>query len=53
MLLIWNTSAVAFFIPGRPQLWLAAIALSFAISFTQRILNKDMHMIRVPQLARR
>jgi hypothetical protein len=52
MLLIWNTSAIAFFIPGRPQLWFASIALSFAISFTQRILNKEMHMIRVPELAR-
>jgi hypothetical protein len=52
MLLIWNTTAVAFFIPGRPQLWFASTALSFAISFTQRILNKDIHMIRVPQLAR-
>ena len=52
MLLIWNTTVVAFFIPGRPQLWLAAIALSFGISFTQRIMNKEVSMIHVPELTR-
>lgn len=52
MLLSWNTTAVLFFIQGRPQLWMAAIALSFGISFTQRILNKDTPTVRVPELTR-
>src|SRR6267143_3518628 len=39
MLLSWNMGAVLFFLNGRPQVWFATIAISFAISFTQRILN--------------
>src|SRR5437773_4820204 len=45
MLLSWNMSAVLFFLPGRPQVWFATIAISFVISFTQRILNKDMRSV--------
>src|SRR6267378_2262262 len=48
MLLSWNMGAVLFFLPGRPNLWFATIAISFAISFTQRILNKEMRSISVP-----
>jgi len=52
MLLSWNMLAVLFFLPGRPQVWFATIAISFAISFTQRILNKEVRAISVPQLSR-
>jgi hypothetical protein len=52
MLVSWNMVAVLFFLPGRPPIWMAAIALSFAISFTQRILNKDMRGIQVPEISR-
>jgi len=50
MLLSWNMGAVLFFLPGQPAVWFATIAISFAISFTQRILNKEMRSISVPQL---
>jgi hypothetical protein len=50
MVLSWNLMAILFFLPGRPQVWLAAIALSFAISLLQRILNKEMPTIHVPAL---
>lgn len=52
MLLSWNMAAVLFFLPGRPQVWMAAIAISFAVSFTQRILNKEMRGISVPEITR-
>jgi uncharacterized membrane protein YeaQ/YmgE (transglycosylase-associated protein family) len=50
MLLSWNMIAVLFFLPGQPQLFFATIAISFAISFTQRILNKELRPISVPAL---
>jgi hypothetical protein len=50
MLLSWNLGAVLFFLPGRPQLAFATIALSFAFSITQRILNREMKPISVPAL---
>lgn len=52
MLLSWNTTAVLFFLPGRPNMWLATIAVSFLIAFTQRILDKDRQPLRVPELTR-
>lgn len=52
MLLSWNTTAVLFFLPGRPNIWLATIAVSFLIAFTHRILDKELHPIRVPELTR-
>src|SRR6187399_2589153 len=42
MLLSWNMVAVLFFLRGQPQFFFAAIAISFTISFTQRILNKEL-----------
>jgi len=50
MILSWNMIAILFFLPGQPQLFFATIAISFAISFTQRILNKEVQPIRVPAL---
>src|ERR1051326_3467489 len=50
MVLTWNVTAVIFFLPGHPPLWLATIALSFAISFLQRILSKETPTIHVPAL---
>src|SRR5262245_33771950 len=52
MLLSWNVAAVVFFLPGRRQFWFATIAISFLISFTHRIMNKEVRAIRVPQLSR-
>jgi len=50
MLLSWNLVALLFFLPGRPQLAFATIAISFTISFSQRILNKELRAISVPAL---
>jgi hypothetical protein len=51
MIVAWNSSAVVFFLPGRPQLWLAAIALSFAISIAHRTMDKRFHFISVRSVA--
>jgi len=52
MLVTWGTSAVIFFLPGRPHLWLLAVFLSLGISITHRILDRDYRFIKVPQLTR-
>src|SRR6266568_3389344 len=52
MILFFNLGAVVFFLPGRPQTWLVGIALSYAISLTHRILNKNVHPIRVAEVSR-
>jgi len=50
LLLAWNMTAVVFFLPGRPNLWLATTALSLGMSLLQRALSKEMHFIKVPQI---
>jgi len=50
MLFAWNMGAVVFFLPGRVHLWMVAVALSFAVSFTHRILDKKVRFLTVPQL---
>lgn len=50
LLLAWSMTAVVFFLPGRPNLWLAATALSLGLSVLQRALSQEMHFIRVPQI---
>jgi hypothetical protein len=50
MLAAWNTTAVVFFLPGRPNLWLAATALSLGISLLERAMNSQKHFIKVPQI---
>lgn len=52
MLLALNMGAVVFFLPGRMNLWIVAVTLSFAVSFTHRILDRKVHFISVPQLTR-
>ncbi len=48
----WNMSAVLFFVPGRPALWMALAAVSFAICILQSTLNRNMKFLPVPSLAR-
>ena len=50
--LSFNTIAVVFFIPGRPDLGLVMAALSLGLSILQRTLNRHMPFIWVPQLTR-
>ena len=41
----WNTTAVIFFLPGSPPLWMAMAFISLAFSLVQRALSKDMHFL--------
>ncbi len=50
MLLCWNLTAVAFFLPGRPSMALVMIAISLGISILQRMISRDSHFIKVPQI---
>ena len=46
----WNTSAVLFFLPGRPPLWMGLAAVSFAISILQYTLNRKMRFLHAPSV---
>src|SRR5258706_7007511 len=50
MLFAWNCGAVLFFLPGRPQIWLAAIALSLGISIVHRMIDKQFQFIHAPEV---
>ena len=50
MLLSWNLAAMVFFLPGRPAACVPVIALSLGISMLQRMISKEHHFIRVPQI---
>jgi hypothetical protein len=52
LIIAWNFGAVLFFLPGRPELWLAAAWLSLTISTIQYILNRRLKLISVPSLTR-
>lgn len=46
----WNMTAVIFLLPGRPQLWLVAAALSLTVSLVERALFRDSRFLRVPSV---
>src|SRR5512136_2114563 len=48
LFLAWNMTAVVFFLPGRPQLWVIAVAFSFVISVVQRALLRNMRWVYAP-----
>ena len=50
LLLSWNMSAVIFFVPGRPFLWMAMTGISLVIGVLQRTLNPEKHFISAPSL---
>ena len=50
LVLSWNFSMVLFFLPGRPQIWMAVVALSLLVSIFQRTISKHSPFIQVPQL---
>jgi hypothetical protein len=50
MLFCVNAELAAFFIPGHPPMWLAAVPLSFGIAILHRALTKDTQFISVPQV---
>jgi hypothetical protein len=48
----WNMTAVFFFLPGRPAVWMGFTAISFLISIGHRTLEKDFRFISVPEVTR-
>jgi hypothetical protein len=50
MLFAWNSCIVVFFLPGRPQLSLAAVFVSFLIYLGHVTLDKRFRFISVPSL---
>ena len=52
LVLSWNVSMVLFFLPGRPNLWMAMTAVSLSLSILQHILNRNMRFLHVPSVAR-
>jgi hypothetical protein len=50
LFLVWNTTMVAFFLPGRPQFWLVFSLGGLLIAIIQRTLVRDMRFIHVPAL---
>lgn len=48
----WNMSAVLFFLPGRPSVWLGMVAISFSIAVLQYTINRNMKFLHVPSVTR-
>ena len=51
LIVAWNTTAVLFFMPGRPQLWMLLAAISLAISILQFTINRNLRFLSVPSVA--
>jgi hypothetical protein len=45
-------SAVVFFLPGRPQLWLLMVGISFVVALLHYALNREQTFLNVPALTR-
>lgn len=48
----WNFGAVLFFLPGRPDLWMAMAGLSLLISIVQYILDRRHRFLSAPSVTR-
>jgi hypothetical protein len=48
----WNSSAMLFFMPGKPPVWMGLAAASFLIAILQYTLNRRMKFLSVPSVAR-
>jgi hypothetical protein len=46
----WNMSAIIFFLPGKPQLWLGMVGLSLLMSVLQHALNREQRFLWVPSV---
>src|ERR1043165_8215285 len=40
LIVSWNATAILFFLPGRPNVWMLLAAISLTLSILQRILNR-------------
>ena len=47
----WNMTALLFFVPGKPQVWMGLAAASLTISILQYALNREMKFLHVPAVA--
>jgi hypothetical protein len=47
----WNMSALLFFVPGKPQVWMGLAAVSLTISILQYAINRRMKFLHVPSVA--
>ncbi len=50
LILSWNVSLIAFFLPGQPPMWVVFAALSLFIAVLDRLLNKREIGTHVPSL---
>jgi hypothetical protein len=48
----WNMSAIVFFLPGRPPLWIALTAISLGILILQYTINRNVKFLNVPPVTR-
>ena len=51
LIAVWNTSAVLFFLPGKPQFWMGLAAVSLGISILQYTINRNLKFLSVPSVA--
>jgi hypothetical protein len=51
LIAVWNTTAVVFFVPGKPQVWMGLAAVSLGISILQYTINRNMKFLSVPSVA--
>jgi len=52
LIAMWNSTAMLFFLPGRPQVWMGLAAVSLAISILQFTLNRRMTFLHAPTVTR-
>jgi O-Antigen ligase len=50
MIACWNMSAVLFFLPGHPPLWMCLAGMSLLISVLQFAINRERRFLSVPSL---
>jgi hypothetical protein len=50
LLLSWNLGAMLFFLPGKPELWLALAWVSFTFAILQYILNPRQKFLSAPSV---
>jgi hypothetical protein len=48
----WNFGALLYFLPGRPDLWMAMAGLSLLISIVQYILDRRLRFLSAPGVTR-
>ncbi len=48
----WNFGALLYFLPGRPDLWMAMAGLSLIISIVQYILNRQLRLLSASSVTR-